>query len=346
MTGRSHLLHRLLHCVLLACALHSGPTFAADRVRIHASAAQQHMVRDIARHVARAADIKLLPHNVAGTPEALLRLHDTGALQLALLQADAAPAYNDAARRGNPDATRMIEPVRAIAPLHLEEIHFLVRSDSPMNHLHDLAGARINLGPLHSGTALTAASLYRLMFGAALPDTQASFLAEDEALVKLITAGSIDAVAVVAPRPARLLANMKPEARNFVKLLRFDPTHATAAALTGLYAPVTAAAADYPNLLEADQPALAVRVFLGASGHGQRRDALLARFAAAWCRNFPRLKAEGPPQWSALELVARPELPDWTTSRIATREITACLDGIAPEKDSCTQEDRLLGLCN
>ncbi|MDX9996153.1 MAG: TAXI family TRAP transporter solute-binding subunit [Rhodocyclaceae bacterium] len=345
MTERSHLLHRLLHFVLVACMLHAGLALAADRVRIHATAAQQDMLRDIARHVARDADIELVPRSVAGTPEALLRLHDTGALQLALLQADAAPAYIGATLRGNPDATRMIEPVRAIAPLHLEEIHFLVRSDSPMNHLHDLAGARINLGTLHSGTALSTASLYRLMFGAALPDTQASFLPEDEALVKLITEGSIDAVAVVAPRPARLLANMKPEARNFVKLLRFDPTHATAAALTGLYAPVTAAAADYPNLLEADQPALAVRIFLGASGHGEKRDALLARFAAAWCRNFPRLKAEGPPQWSALELVARPELQGWATSRIAAREIAACMEGVAPLKEPCTQEDRLLGLC-
>lgn len=336
---------RTLHLLLLVSLLHSGLAFAADRVRILATAAQQDMVRDIARLVARDADIALQPTAVAGTPEALLRLHDTGALQLALLQADAAPAYIGAALRGNPDATRMIEPVRAIAPLHLEDIHFLVRSDSPMNFLHDLAGAHINLGPLLSGTALTATRLYRLMFDAPLPDTQASFLPEDEALVKLITEGSIDAVAIVAPRPARLLANMKPEARNFVKLLRFDAAHATAATLLALYAPVTAAAADYPNLLEADQAALAVPVFLGASGHGEKSDALLARFAAAWCSNFPRLKTEGPPQWSALELAARPELQGWAASRIATREITACIEGVAPIKEPCMQEDRLLGLC-
>lgn len=336
---------RLLRLLLIACALQSGLAAAADRVRIHATAAQLDMVRDIARHVARDAGIEFVPRTAAGTPEALLRLHDTGALQLALLQVDAAPAYIGATLRGNPEAARMIEPVRAIAPLHIEEIHFLVRSDSPMNHLHDLAGARINLGTLHSGAALTAASLYRLMFGAALPDMQASFLPEDEALVKLITAGSIDAVAIVAPRPARLLANMKPEARNFVKLLRFDASHPTAAALLGLYAPVTAAATDYPNLLATDQAALGVRIFLGASGHGEKSDALLARFAAAWCRNFPRLKTEGPPQWSALELSARPELQGWAASRIAAREIAACMEGVAPLKEPCTQEDRLLGLC-
>lgn len=346
MSKALRLLHLLPHLLLLACALPSGLASAADRIRIHATAAQQDMVRDIARLVARDADIELMSRTVAGTPEALLRLHDTGALQLALLQADAAPAYIGAALRGNPDATRMIEPVRAIAPLHLEDIHFLVRSDSPMNHLHDLAGTRINLGPLHSGTALTAASLYRQMFGAALPDTQVSFLPEDEALVKLITEGSIDAVAVIAPRPARLLANMKPEARNFVKLLRFDPGHPASAALLGLYTPVTATAADYPNLLEADQAALAVRIFLGTAGHGAKSDALLARFSAAWCRNFSRIRTEGPPQWSALELAARPELQGWATSRIAAREITACMEGIAPLKEPCTQEDRLLGLCD
>lgn len=332
--------------LLIASSLWGDFASAAERVKIHATTAQQDMVRMIARHIARDAGIELITRNVAGTPEALLRLHETGALQLALLQADAAPVYIGAAMRGHPDATRMIETVRTIAPLHFEEIHILVRSDSPMNHLHDLASAHINLGPLHSGTALSIANLYRMMFGIALPDAQANFLPDDEALVKLITEGSLDAVALVAPRPARLLANMKPEARKFVKLLRFDASHPTAAALRTLYAPVTAFAADYPNLLEADQAALAVRIFLGASGHGEKSDALLAGFAAAWCKHFARLKTEGPPAWSALELVARPELQGWANSRIAAREIAACMEGVAPLKEPCTQEDRLLGLCN
>lgn len=220
-----------------------------------------------------------------------------------------------------------------------------MRADSPLNSLHDLAPARINLGPLRSGSVLTAANLYRLMFDAPIPDAQTSFLPTDEALVKLITEKSIDAVAIVAARPARLLANMKPEARQFVKLLRFDASHPTAAALLATYAPASALAADYPNLIEADQPTLAVRILLAASGHGDKHKMQLARFASAWCRNFPRLLTEGVPQWGDVKLTTQAPPPGWIQSHIAARSISACLEGKPPTPEPCLQEERSLGLC-
>lgn len=335
--------------LILLCCLQAGFASGADRIRIHAagpeSDAQMQMARDIARHVARAADIELDIRSAAGTPEALLRLNETGVLQFALLQADAAHAYLGAARRGNPDARQMIEAVRVVAPLHDEEIHFVVRRDSPMNSLHDLAQARINLGPLRSGTALTVANLYRLMFDAAIPDAQASFLPHEEALLKLITEQSIDAVAIVAPRPVKLLANMKPEARQFVKLLKFDASHPSAAAVLGVYGAATAAAANYPNLLEVDHPSLAVKIQLVASTHGQKSNAILSRFTGAWCNNFARLKATGLPQWAEIQPSLPNLAPGWTYARVVERELRACLAGERPPPEPCVLEDRSLGLC-
>lgn len=340
----------LLHILLiLACSLQTGLAVGAERVRLFVTggeaAVQLQMGRDIARQIARDADLDIDVRSVAGTPEALLRLRDTSGLQLALLQADAAQVYLGSTQRGNADARKLIDPVRVINPLHEEEIHFVVRADSPLNSLHDLAPARINLGPLRSGSVLTAANLYRLMFDAPIPDAQTSFLPTDEALVKLITEKSIDAVAIVAARPARLLANMKPEARQFVKLLRFDASHPTAAALLATYAPASALAADYPNLIEADQPTLAVRILLAASGHGDKHKMQLARFASAWCRNFPRLLTEGVPQWGDVKLTTQAPPPGWIQSHIAARSISACLEGKPPTPEPCLQEERSLGLC-
>lgn len=340
---------RLRFLLLLACCLQAGSAIGADRIRLFVTGAepdiQMNMGRDIARHIARDADIEIDVRGVAGTPEALLRLREAGGLQLAMLQSDTAPSYLGATQRGNTEARKMIDPVRVIAPLHEEEIHFLVRADSPMNSLHDLAQARINLGPLRSGSALTATNLYRLMFDAAIPDTQASFLPVEEALVKLITERNIDAVVIVAARPVRVLANMKPEARQFVKLLRFDATHPTATALLGTYSPATALVADYPNLIAADQPTLSVRTLLAASGFGKKSDAALARFSAAWCKNFSHLQTEGQPQWRGVTLTEQAPPQGWVQSHIAQRAIRACLEGKQPPPEPCAQEDRALGLC-
>jgi TRAP-type uncharacterized transport system substrate-binding protein len=329
--------------LILLAGLHAGLAGGAERIRIFVAGAehdaQAQMARDLGRHVARPAEIDFDIRTVAGTPEALQRLGESGTLQFALLQADAVDAYGRAARRGNGEARRLLEPVRLVMPLHEEEIHFVVRRDSPLNHMHDLAAARINLGPLRSGTALTAANLYRLMFDAAIPDAQASFLPHEEALLKLITEQSLDAVAIVGSRPVRLLANMKPEARQFVKLLKFDAAHPAAAAVLGVYGAATATAAGYPNLLEADQPTLAVRIHLAAAGQGKRSDALLARFAAAWCRNPERLKAAG----AAPASLNSPA--GWRLAPAVERELRACLGGERPAPEPCAQEDRLLGLC-
>ena len=67
------------------------------------------------------------------------------------------------------------------------------------------------------------------MFGAPLPDANASFLSNEEALVKLISDKSVDVVVVVAGQPAKLLVDMKPEARKLIKLLKFDPDNPASA---------------------------------------------------------------------------------------------------------------------
>lgn len=337
----------LLAAMLL---LQAPAAFAADRIRISTgpeAGVQGQIGRDIARFVGPAAGLDLEVIASAGPAESMQRLLDVPGVKLALLQSDTAFAYADAARRGNADAARLLAPIRVIAPLYRESIYFIVRSDSPLASVHDIRDARINVGPLRSGSALTATTLYRLLFDAPLPDDRVSFLDHEDALVRLISDQNIDVVMMVAEQPARLLANMKPEARRFIRLLKFDATNATARSALRLYDATTVRAASYPNLLAEDLPALAATIYLVT--YGPRRDeddARLARLAKAWCKQLPRMQAEGHPLWREVELAPAELKPEWHYAKTALQETARC-SGTAtpPPAATCSQQERVLGLC-
>jgi type II secretory pathway predicted ATPase ExeA len=125
--------------------------------------------RDLARFVAPEAgiDLEVLPS--AGSAENVQRLRREAGVKLALVQSDVYQAFLDQAQAGNAEARELIRPLRLIVPLYNEEIYFIVRADAPQNFVHEIRNARINVGPLLSGTAMTATTLYRQLFGAALP---------------------------------------------------------------------------------------------------------------------------------------------------------------------------------
>jgi hypothetical protein len=60
-------------------------------------------------------------------------------------------------------------------PLYNEEVYFIVRVDSPLNFVHEIRDSRINVGPLKSSAAMSATTMYRLMFGQPASDDKVSF---------------------------------------------------------------------------------------------------------------------------------------------------------------------------
>lgn len=322
----------------------------AETVRLLAAGpdtdAQAKLAKEIARAIERGTNIDVKVQLTAGTPENLLSPRSSQSLRLAYLQADAAAAYLGAGQRGNPAGPEMLIPFSVIAPLHREHIFFIVRRDAAMTSYADMAGARINLGPMHGGTALSTTLMYRLMFGVPLPDAQASFLSHEDALVKLITEKSIDVVALVAAQPARLLADMKPEAKRFVKLLRFDQTSPQMSALLSVYRPITVPAATYPNVLDDDLSTLSVDIYLAAAGVGQQSDSQLARATSALCKALPKFQNDGHPEWRNISFEPAELASGWQRSRIAERAMRTCLEGGTPQPEQCGQESRALGLCS
>ena len=305
--------------------------------------------RDLARFIAPLAGINLEVLPSAGSAENVRRLRYEPGVKLAMVQSDVYQAFLDQAAAGNADAGEAIRPLRVITPLYNEEIYFIVRADSPMEYVHDIRNARINTGPIGSGTALTTTTLYRLMFNEPIRDENASFLSNEDALAKLVTDRSVDVVAVIAGQPAKLLIDMKPESRQYIKLLKVDRNHPTTAAALKTYFAATVRAASYPNLLSEDLPALAVKAYLVTYDFNLGNTKThLARLVRELCRNYATLEASGHPKWKEVSL----SLPDlgrgWAYYEPTAREIRACTVRRSPPPapaKACSQQERVLGLC-
>ena len=313
--------------------------------------------RDIAKFVAPAAGIDLAVLPSAGSAENVRRLRNEPGVKFAMVQSDVYQAFIDADKAGNAEAGVLIRPLRVIMPLYFEEIYFIVRADAEINFVHEIKDSRINVGPLLSGTAMSATTLYRQMFGEPIAETHTSYFTNEEALVKLTDDKSVDVVVVVAGQPARLLAEMKPEARALIKLLKFDPTQPESRAALKTYFAATVRATSYPNLLTADLPGLAVKAYLVTYDYALGSTVgQLRKFARALCSNFATLQASGHPKWREVEL-AWPELGrGWLYYPPMAQELKACVGSKAgatpvalPRPVSpapvCRQQDRILGLC-
>jgi len=290
-------------------------------------------------------------HNTALGPTKGGLRYDLG-VKLAIVQADVYQAFLDRAAGGNAEASTIIRPLRVILPLYNTEIHYIVRSDSPFNSLHDIETARINGGVLGSGAALITHTLYRMMFNKPIPEANASYLSNEEALVKLIGDKTVDVVVVAAGQPAPLIANMKPEAQKFVKLLKFDPAHPSSKLPLTVYSYSTVNASSYPSLLKESFTTISVGAFLVTYDFNlDFTKNHLTRFARSLCQNFATLQAKGHPKWREVNLSLPTLGPGWTYYPPTTREIRACMGRtgarslVKPAKP-CSAEERILGFCS
>src|SRR5262245_30735499 len=149
---------------------------------------------DLAKLVAPDANISLEVLPTAGSAANIKHLRYDPGVKLAIVQADVYQAFLDRAANGDKEAATIIRPLRVILPHSNAEIHYIVRADSSYNYIHDIKDARINGGVLGSGAALITHTLYRMMFKQPIPEANASYLENQDALVKLIGDKSIDVV--------------------------------------------------------------------------------------------------------------------------------------------------------
>jgi TRAP transporter TAXI family solute receptor len=307
---------------------------------------------DLAKYVAPNADISLEVMPTDGSAANIRHLRFDPGVKFAIVQADVYQAFVDRGGEGK-EAARIISPLRVILPLYNTEIHYIARADSPYNYLHDLKDARINGGLVGSGAAFITHTLYRMMFNTPMPEKNATFMPNDEALVKLITDKSIDVAVVAAGQPAPIIANMKPEAQKFIKLLKFDPAHPSSKRPLSIYAPSTVRAASYPNLLTENFTTISVGAFLVTYDYKlQATTEYLVRFARSLCQNFNTLQASGHPKWREVDLALPALNKGWTYYPPIARELRNCVAErakaakAAKAVKACSPEEKILGFCS
>jgi len=345
----------LCHTAATLAAAPPPPTVAYKIVTASERGTYIQIGRDLAKFVAPDAGIQLESLPSKGSADNVSRLrYDTG-VKLAIVQSDVYQAFLDSAAAGNAEAAQLIRPLRVVLPLYNEEIYFVVRADSPMQFVHEIKDQKINIGPLQSGTAMSASTIYRLMFNEQLPDQATSTLGNEEALIKLTSDKSIDVVAIVAGQPAKLLADMKPEAKQFVRLLKVDPNHPATKAALQTYVPATIRSASYPNWLDQDVNGLAVKAYLVTYEYSYRPTIdSLVRLARSLCDNFTVLQTEGHPKWRDVDLSLPALGRGWSYYAPMERVLRNCTpaSATAPQRApatapaaACSQQERILGLC-
>jgi TRAP transporter TAXI family solute receptor len=259
--------------------------------------------RDLARFVAPDADIDLEVLSTAGSAANVRLLRYEPGVKFAIVQADVFQAFIDRADKGQAESAALVRPLRVIMPLYDTEIHFIVRADSPLKYLHEIKDAKINGGLLGSGAALITSTVYSMMFGGPIPEANATFLSNEEALVKLISDKTIDVVTVAAGQPAPIIANMKPEAKGFIRFLKFDENHPLSKQVLQTYVAATLNASSYPNVLTEDVRTVAVGAYLVTYDYSlQDTVDHMIRFGRALCENFATLQTRGHPKWREVKL--------------------------------------------
>ena len=201
-----------------------------------------------------------------------------------------------------------------ITKLYNEEFHLLATSS--VTQLSDLAGKRVNIGGIGSGTAMTATILFDTL-GLAVEVTHHS---EAEAL-EMLRDGELDAIAYVAGKPVQLFKDVSAS-----DALRLIPVNLTPA-LLDTYFPAQFSAADYPNLIAEGEEITTIAVGAVMAVYRWKnpkspRYIKVTRFIERFFSNFERLlQPPWHPKWREVNLIAI--IPGWTRFKTAEQWLQA-----------------------
>ena len=212
-------------------------------------------------------------------------------------------------------------PLRVLTPLFSESVLFIVRADSPLKYFHQLRGKRLSIGPAAGPGSHTVRETYRRLFGAEM--SKPAQFDTNQALGELVAFRSIDAVAIVEPRPSAWRASLDPKIAKRLRLLTLDPRHpadrkllqtlGTQVARIGAGSKKGAPTTTTPTVMS----------YLVVSGKGDEDVDRLTAMAHALCRELPRLRKQGDPIWRELQPSAQLDT-GWPVVRPFQSALSSC----------------------
>jgi TRAP transporter TAXI family solute receptor len=141
-----------------------------------------------------------------------LTMLSLGNTELAMVQLDVLRGIGRSAVFRDP-----LAQVRIVAPLHLEEIHILIRKDGGITSLAQLGEKRLSVGPGASGSYFSAKAILRRA-GVDLDDVDLTHRPTRQAIEALL-AGETDAVFFTGGQPVPFLAALPASVSETITLL-------------------------------------------------------------------------------------------------------------------------------
>ncbi len=145
-----------------------------------------------------------------------IEMLQSGIIEAAMVQADVAfwAVTGTGPFTGQPP---MVD-IAAIGRLYTEQLHVVVDAESEIHEFADLAGHRVSLGPIGSGTLVLSRSLLEA-FGLAEDDMDAFYLRPEES-ADLLAEGGLDAFLIVGGAPILAVADLAE--RHDIRLVPVD----------------------------------------------------------------------------------------------------------------------------
>ncbi len=189
-----------------------------------------------------------------------------------------------------------------ITKLYNEEFHLLAEPE--VKTISDLAHRRVNVGLRGSGTEVTTQRLFDLLKIQVEP-----LYDRPEVALEKLRHGDIEAMTVVAGKPAALLQNVRQEDR-----VHFVPVPVETGVINA-YVPTTLSADDYPLLIpkgqSVDTVAVGSLLAVAKLQPGSERYQNVSNFVEVFFTEFRTLLEPGHhPKWQEINLAAA--LPGWT----------------------------------
>ncbi|HMW19183.1 MAG TPA: TAXI family TRAP transporter solute-binding subunit [Accumulibacter sp.] len=305
--------------------------------------------QNLASVVAPEANITLGVLSSAGSVQNVRDMRYREKVKFALVQSDVYQAYIRLADQGDKEAQDLIRPLRVVLPLYMEEMHFVVAADSPLKYIDEIRGKKIYMGPEGSGAAISATTLYELMFDGERPNRVQASGDHKQALNSLLDRdGKVDVIVFVAGQPISQLAVDAELGRKHYRLLAARSDQPVMKKAMDVYYPTEISRQSY-GWLAANVPTLSVKAYLITYDYPQEFNrTAIAGFARSLCSNYDSLLKQGHPKWH--QVAWRPGKANlealkagWQYYSVTRNILSSCSN--VHQGSACTPERKLLGLC-
>jgi len=158
-------------------------------------------------------DIDVIPSE--GSEDNLRQLGEKKIRGFAFVQEDVLTEFAKEAKDGKDSYKRMLNNIYLLKPIVKGEIHILVKKDSSMKYFRDLEDKEIAIGAEHSGNAITAQAIYKLLFPH--KEFNKKYSSSFQESLNKLQKNRVDAIIVTGGEPLTKLTNLKG-----VKLLSYE----------------------------------------------------------------------------------------------------------------------------